>query len=101
MTTNTFELQNEGANYNGSGFSAYYSGGAVRKAQTTVPFLWHLEGETVVALANGYVVKDLTVTNGVVTLPTAASRVHVGFPFTAEIETLRLDAGSASAETAE
>tara|TARA_A100001037_G_scaffold78203_1_gene70103 strand:+ start:9821 stop:12607 length:2787 start_codon:yes stop_codon:yes gene_type:complete len=99
VTTNTFELQNEGANYNGSSFSAYYSEGTVRKAQTTVPFLWHLEGETVVALANGYVVKDLTVTNGVVTLPTAASRVHVGFPFTAEIETLRLDAGSASAET--
>jgi len=61
--------------------------------------LWHLEGEKVVALANGYVVKDLTVTSGAVTLPTAASRVHVGFPYTAEIETLRLDAGAASAET--
>jgi len=99
VTTHTFQLQNEGANYNGSAFSTYYSGGEVRKASTTVPFLWHLEGEKVVALANGYVVKDLTVTSGVVTLPTAASRVHVGFPYTAEIETLRLDAGAASAET--
>jgi len=61
-----------------------YSGAAI----TTVTGLDHLEGRAVVALADGDVVQNLTVTGGAVTLPHAASTVHVGLPFTAEIETL-------------
>jgi hypothetical protein len=71
---------------------------AVREATTTVSGLWHLEGETVTGTANGYVFPDVAVSNGSVTLPNAASRVHIGLPYTAEIETLRLDAGE-SGET--
>lgn len=55
---------------------------------------WHLEGKSVVALADGNVVKNLTVTNGAVTLPAAASVVAVGLPYLSEIETLALDVGA-------
>jgi len=55
---------------------------------TTITGLDHLEGETVVALADGAVVEGLTVSSGQVTLPEAASKVHVGLPYSAEIETL-------------
>lgn len=90
VTTDTFELQNEGSDYDGSAFAAYSSGGEVRKAVTTVSGLWHLEGETVVAAANGYAEKDLTVTNGQVTLGAPASRIHVGLGYYCRLATLPL-----------
>jgi hypothetical protein len=52
--------------------------------------LEHLEGESVVALADGAVVEGLTVFNGKVTLPEPAALVTIGLPFTAIIETLPL-----------
>ena len=61
---------------------------------TVITGLWHLEGKTVTALADGNVVRGLTVNAGQVTLPNAASVVHVGLPYTAEIETLELDLGA-------
>ena len=51
----------------------------------------YLEGESVVALADGYVVKDLVVENGQITLPTPASIVTVGLPYESVIETLTFD----------
>lgn len=93
VTSTTFELQNESTDVDSTNFSVYHSDGEVRKALTTISGLWHLEGETVIALANGYVVRNLTVSDGAITLSTAASRVHVGLPYTAEVETLRLDPG--------
>jgi len=62
-------------------------------AATTISGLDHLEGEEVVALANGNVVRGLTVTGGEVTLPNAATKVHVGLPMTAALQTLDLDLG--------
>jgi hypothetical protein len=88
VTTDTFELQNNGADVDGSGFAAYSSGGTVRKAVTAVSGLWHLEGETVVAAANGYAYADLTVTNGTVTLPAAASQISVGLPYRCQLISL-------------
>jgi hypothetical protein len=68
-----------------------YSGPPTR----TIGGLGHLEGQKVVALADGNVVRDgLTVTGGKVTLPNAASVVHVGLPMTATIQTLNLDLGN-------
>lgn len=55
---------------------------------TTITGLSHLEGRTVVALADGDVVADLVVSGGAVTLPFAARKVHVGLPFKAEMENL-------------
>lgn len=90
VTATTFELQSNAVDVDGSGFAAYSSGGEVRKAVTTVGGLWHLEGASVVAAANGEVVTGLTVTNGAVTLTDAASRVHVGLPYIPRLITLPL-----------
>lgn len=54
-----------------------YRGTAVK----TVTGLGHLEGCTVDALADGSPVRGLTVTSGSVTLPRAASVIHVGLPY--------------------
>lgn len=58
--------------------------------QTTLRNLDHLEGRTIKALADGNVVSDLVVTNGIVELPNAATKVTAGLPYTATIETLPL-----------
>ena len=52
--------------------------------------LSHLEGRGVVCLADGNVIEGLTVENDKVTLPHAASVVHVGLPYAALLETLEL-----------
>lgn len=57
-------------------------------ATDTITGLDHLEGETVVALADGNVVEGLVVTGGSVTLPRAAHLVHVGLRYYSEFETL-------------
>lgn len=59
-------------------------------AATTITGLWHLEGKTVAALADGAVVSGLVVTSGAITLATAASKVQVGLPFTSDMTTLPL-----------
>ncbi len=66
---------------------ATYSGAAV----TTISGLRHLEARTVTALADGNVVADLVVTDGKVTLPFAAKKVHVGLPYTARLRSLPLE----------
>jgi hypothetical protein len=70
------------------------------KPATVIAGLDHLEGEEVVALADGNVVCGLTVIKGQITLKTAASTVIIGLPYCAEIENLPPaidlpDAGSA------
>ena len=92
-TSTTFELQLNAVDVDGTAFGVYHAGGNARRAVTSIGGLWHLEGEDIVGLANGYVVKNLTVTNGSITLPNASSRVHLGLDFVSEIKTLRLDTG--------
>ena len=65
-----------------------YSGAAA----TVISGLKHLEGKTVVALADGNVVSGLVVLNGAITLPQAAILVHVGLPYVSDIETLDIEA---------
>lgn len=55
----------------------------------------HLEGLTVAALADGSVVSNLTVVSGSITLPQSASQIVVGLPFTAQLQTLYLEAEGA------
>lgn len=50
--------------------------------------LGHLEGKTVSILADGAVHPQKVVTSGSITLDNAASKVHIGLPITADIETL-------------
>jgi hypothetical protein len=89
-TADTFELYQQGAPYNGSSFAAYSSGGVAREAVTTLFGLSHLEGEEVVAAANGRVESGLVVSGGSVTLSQPASRVHIGLPYTCQLITLPL-----------
>lgn len=61
-----------------------YRGAAV----STISGLWHLEGKTVSILADGAVMPQQVVTNGAITMPEAASVVHIGLPIFAYIATL-------------
>jgi hypothetical protein len=64
------------------------------KPTTTVRGMDHLVGKTVKALADGVVYDNLVVnSDGVVTLPNAASYITVGLSFTAKLQTLYLDTG--------
>ena len=60
----------------------------------------HLANQSgIVALADGKVVRDLTVSaGGVVTIPFQASKVKVGFPYTATMQTLDLDVQGAAGQ---
>lgn len=76
--------------------STSLASGAWRLTVTTVSGLDHLEGETVAVLADGAAHPDRTVSGGAITLQTAASKVHVGLPYTSTLETMRPEAGSGS-----
>ena len=55
---------------------------------TTISGLTHLEGKTVSILADGAVHPQRVVTSGAITLDQAASKVHIGLPITADLQTL-------------
>lgn len=61
---------------------------------SSVSGLDHLEGETVAVLADGIVQTQKVVTGGAITLDAAASVIHVGLPYTSELEPLDLQGGS-------
>ena len=86
----TFELKDatDTWDYDTSGFTAYTSGGSVQQVEDTFAGLDHLEGETVKVWADGIVLSDEVVVNGVVTIDVASSIVAIGLPYTAKIETL-------------
>lgn len=71
----------------------WIAGGNVRKAVDTITGLDGLEGEDVAVLFDGHTHTN-TIVNGSILLPRKASRVHVGKPFIAEIETLNLEEAS-------
>lgn len=60
------------------------------EASAQVEGLAHLNGQTVCALADGNVVRNLTVQNGQVTLPYAAKQVHIGLAYESFFGTLPL-----------
>ena len=60
---------------------------------STVTGLDHLEGKTVGILGDGNVFPQQVVTNGRVKLDSPASKITIGLPYTAELETLDLDVG--------
>lgn len=61
---------------------------SISKPVTSLSGLWHLEGQTVNALADGNVVTGLEVVNGTIELPAAASKVTAGLPYTCRARTL-------------
>ena len=65
-----------------------------RLTSTVITGLWHLEGTTVSALADGAEIENLTVTNGSITLPVKTARAQIGQPYTSTLATQRIDAGA-------
>lgn len=63
---------------------ATYSGAPA----TSITGLSYLEGSPVAVLADGAVVNNMTVSGGAIVLPAAASKVHVGLAFSADLQTL-------------
>ncbi len=91
-TADDFTLQTEdGDDIDGTDFTAYTSGGEVRKVVYEVEGLDHLEGRTVAILGNGNVYPRKVVTSGAVPLSPGASIVHVGLPYTATLTTLNIE----------
>ena len=61
---------------------------------TVITGLGHLEGETVIILADGAAHPDKTVASGQITLELSASKVIVGLRYTATMKTLKKEVGS-------
>lgn len=59
-------------------------------ARNTFSGLDHLEGETVAICADGAALAQQDVAGGAITLPAAAGVVHIGLPYTGELETLNV-----------
>ena len=99
-STHTFELYDaQGNKIDGTAFSAYISGGQVRKMNTTFSGLSHLEGEDVTVMADGGVPAGqqiYTVSSGAITLKSKAAVVHIGLPYTGTMQMLKLSDGSQS-----
>ncbi len=55
--------------------------------------LGHLEGKTVSILADGNVEAQKTVASGAITISHPATKIHVGLPIQADIQTLNLELG--------
>lgn len=64
-------------------------------AITTLSGLSHLEGKGVSILADGNVETSQIVTGGSVTISTPSAIIHVGLPYTSELETLELNVPNA------
>ena len=67
-----------------------YSGSAT----STLSGLYHLEGQTLSILANGATHADETVSGGGVTLDFSVTSGALGFGYTSEMQTMRLESGS-------
>ena len=93
VTANTFEL----VDTDGTSYTAYVSGGTVRENISVITGLDHLEGEAVLALADGnvdstaYEASTMVVTDGQVTLTNPASIIHIGLPWTGTLTSLPLN----------
>ncbi len=73
--------EEEEVEFDGSDLCPYVAGGEVRKYTSTITGLHHLEGETIVIVADGRRVDDKTVTNGTITLDEPACIVQLGFRY--------------------
>lgn len=98
-TANTFEIQDTLTNdIDGTGFTAYVSGGAVQESVAIFRALDYVEGETLQVYVDGNTHPDLTVSLGAITLANGLTGANVSVGFAADwtFETLRWDVGSAN-----
>jgi hypothetical protein len=74
------------------GLNAFFVDGGITytgAATATITGLGHLEGKTVVGLADGSYVSPKVVVGGQITLSKASTVVHVGLPYTGYLQTMR------------
>lgn len=91
-----FELTDmNGNDVDTTDYTAYVSGGEIRKCVNSISGLDHLEGETVSVCVDGGAHPDRVVSSGAITLDDYYSHVHVGLGYTSKIKGLRIEAGSA------
>lgn len=91
------EIENlDGTAVDATNFNAYVEGGVLRKAVSELSGFHHLASQTVTALADGTVLRDLAVSaTGGVTLPRKYSRVHLGLSFYSDAELLDIEVAGA------
>jgi hypothetical protein len=65
---------------------------------TVISGLWHLQNMIVSIIADGVVQPAQTVTNGAITLATAASKITIGLGYQCQLQTLFLDIAQSSIE---
>lgn len=95
--TNTFFPKDPSSNADISsvGYSAYFSGGEVRKLVSTISGATWLKNETVSVLADGKIHNQVLVNSaGVLTLEYSAAVVQFGHSYNCDGKTLRPDSGS-------
>ncbi len=97
VTTNTFDVnQINGGQISGAGFSAYVSGGQVRKLVRTISGITWLEGETVGVLTDGGIHPPVVVgSGGAIALEWPAAKVQIGYTFASQGKLLRVEGGAA------
>ncbi len=89
---NSFELRDaaDSIDWVTSGYTAYTSGGNVKKVEKDFDELGHLEGKNVVSLGDGAVDANGVVTNGEFSLNNYYNKVHIGLPYTSKLKTQEL-----------
>lgn len=93
----TFELKDSsGNNIDTTLFSAYISGGYIRKLVSSISGLGFLEGQSVQIQGDGAAIAPQTVTAGVVTLPSPVATAHIGLGYNSDAQMLPLEAGAAN-----
>lgn len=95
MGADEFKLKLEdGSDYlDGSGFTAYDSGGTVYTVADTVEGLDHLEDTTVDVLTDGAVHPDRDVDKGEISLAWYTRKVHAGLEYVSKLKPMKLETG--------
>lgn len=92
VAADTFELEDE----DGSGYTAYTTGGSWEQQQRVITGLDHLEGESVSISPDGGAIGAQTVSSGQIDIGRYARKIHIGLPYTSKIKTMRLESGSST-----
>jgi len=89
----SFEMRDgtDAVDINSVDFTEFTSGGLVEQVENTFTTLDHIEGRAVVAAGDGGYAGDYTVDANTVTLDDYYNRVHIGLPYTAKLQPMKLE----------
>lgn len=71
-----------------TGYTAYTSGGTVQMVEKNFTNLTHLEGETVIVLADANELGTEVVSSGTIAIDEWANKVHTGLAYMSQVETM-------------